>query len=597
MGRYTQAFDQPLPKAPLNRLAWPAVVWLAHYWRAHKKTVLTGGLALIISTGFGLAFPALAGLLIDAGTQTGRPDLIISIVIKLFLALALQASFSFLQTLQFNRAGERAVASLRSDIFDRLVRLPMSFFAKRRVGELANRLAADLAQIQDTLIITVPHISRQLLLLLGSLALLMTTSLYLTALMLACVPLAVIAAKLFGTKIRAQSREAQDSLAQTATVVEEVLQSIPTVKAFGNERYESRRYKTELDRFVQIVIRGARYRAGFISFLIFVLFGAIVVVLGYGANLMQHGAMSVGQLTQFLLYTMFVAGALASLGEGYAQLQRTIGATQRIQELANETPESIAAAATPNPKPLEPEVIFENVSFAYPNRPTASVLQNISLHIKAGETLALVGPSGAGKSTLMNLLLRFYDPTSGKIFLGNTPLEGLPLETVRAQFAIVPQEPMLFGGTITENIAYGRPEASPNQIEQAAKSANVDEFALKLPEQYNTLLGERGLQLSGGQRQRIALARALLKNAPILILDEATSALDAENERLIQEAIGRIRQERTVIVIAHRLSTIRSADRIAVLQHGKIVDIGSHAELMNKSDGIYAKLVSLQLEV
>jgi ATP-binding cassette subfamily B protein len=416
--------------------------------------------------------------------------------------------------------------------------------------------------------------------------------------MLGTLPLLIAAAVFFGRRLRRFSRETQDHLAATNTIVEETLQAIASVKAFANEAFELGRYDGANRRVLAAALSAARWRAVFVAFFIVALFGGIVIVLWFGAGLLQSGSLTPGELTRFVLYTTFIAGVMGQSAELFSQIQKTVGATQRVRELLRETTEITSAAVAPPTTPaltrLRGEVSFEGVSFRYPSRPDAPVLHDITLTAKAGERIALVGPSGAGKSTLTALLLRFYEPSGGRLVIDGRDARAYPLHWFRGQLAIVPQDVLLFGGTIAENIVYGRPGADAAAIREAARQANADVFISTLPDGYETLVGDRGIQLSGGQRQRIAIARAILKDPAILILDEATSSLDSESERLVQVALERLMKGRTTFIVAHRLSTIRTADRIAVLAAGRVVELGNHAELSTQPDGLYRRLSSLQ---
>jgi ATP-binding cassette subfamily B protein len=465
------------------------------------------------------------------------------------------------------------------------------------VGELASRLSSDLIQIEDTLITILPQFLRQTTILIGGIALIAVTSLQLTGIMLASLPVIIVAAVIFGRKTRKISREAQDRLADTATIVEETLQGILNVKAFSNEGYELNRYHAGLGSFLTTTLRGARLRAAFVAFIIFALFGFIVLVLWSGARLLQQGEITFGQLTRFGLYTTFVAGAMGQFAELYSQLQKAIGATGRVRELLRETGE-VEVLLGPTPPSTLPrlrgDIVFENVHFSYPSRQGVEVLHAVNLAAASGERIALVGPSGAGKSTLISLLLRLYDPSSGRLLIDGRDARDYRLTELRGQISMVPQEVLLFGGSIAENIAYGKPGVGADEIEQAARQANAHEFIQAFPERYATLVGERGIKLSGGQRQRVAIARAILKNPAILILDEATSSLDSESERLIQEALETLMRGRTSFIIAHRLATVRHVDRIIVIAGGRVVESGTHEQLQAVADGTYRRLAALQ---
>jgi ATP-binding cassette subfamily B protein len=557
--------------------------------------------ALFASSLLSLSFPYLAGSMIDAAVlstnstvKRGGAD---RTALLLLGVLALQASLSFFHSLSFATVGQRSLVDLRRDTYARLISLPMSFFAQRRVGELASRLSSDLIQIEDTLIAILPQFLRQSIILIGGIALIAATSLQLTEIMLASLPIITVAAVIFGRKTRKISREAQDRLADTATIVEETLQGIVNVKAFSNEGYELSRYHQGLGTYLTTTLRGARLRSAFIAFIILALFGFIVLVLWSGARLLQQGAITFGELTRFALYTTFVAGAMGQFAELYSQLQKAIGATQRVRELLRETGE-VEALLGPTPVSALPrlrgDVVFENVHFSYPSRQGVEVLRAVNLAATSGQRIALVGPSGAGKSTLISLLLRLYEPSAGRVLIDGREARDYRLSDLRGQMSMVPQEVLLFGGSIAENIAYGKPGASEAEIEQAARQANAHEFIQAFPEGYATLVGDRGIKLSGGQRQRVAIARAILKNPAILILDEATSSLDSESERLIQEALETLMRGRTSFIIAHRLATVRHVDRIIVIVGGRVVESGTHEELQVIDDGVYRRLATLQ---
>jgi len=589
-----------LPKAKLDRESLRQALELFRYLRPYRGRFSAALAALFASSLVSLSFPYLAGSIMDAALlQTnGRSSMASADRTALVLLgiLALQAGLAYFHSLSFAIAGQRSLVDLRRDTYARLISLPMTFFAQRRVGELASRLSSDLIQIEDTLIVILPQFLRQSTLLVGGIALIAATSLQLTGIMLASLPVLTVVAVFFGRKTRKISREAQDRLADTATIVEETLQGIVNVKAFANESYELNRYHAGLGSFLTSTLRGARLRAAFIAFIIFALFGFIVLVLWSGARLLHQGQITFGDLTRFGLYTTFVAGAMGQFAELYSQLQKAIGATQRVRELLRETGEVEALLDSPPstlPR-LRGDVAFENVHFTYPSRQGVEVLHAINLVANSGQRIALVGPSGAGKSTLISLLLRLYDPSLGRLLIDGRDARDYRLTDLRSQMSMVPQEVLLFGGTVAENIAYGKPGANAKEIEHAARQANAHEFIHAFPEGYATLVGDRGIKLSGGQRQRVAIARAILKNPAILILDEATSSLDSESERLIQEALETLMRGRTSFIIAHRLATVRHVDRIIVIAGGRIVESGTHQELQAIEDGIYRRLAALQ---
>ena len=630
MPRYSRGRDDgdSLPKAKVTRESLREAAQLFGYLKPYRYKFAGAMIALFCSGMLALAFPYLVGRLVNNSLHLGQTetthftnDDVNRTALLLIGALGTQAFFSFFASLWFAQVGESSLADLRRDTYARLIRLPMTFFSTRRVGELSSRIASDLAQVQDTLIGTMPHILRQTLFLFGGVVLITRTSLRLTGVMLATVPVLIGITLIFGRLIRRYSRDSQDRLAESNVVIDETLQGIQVVKAFTNEDYEINRYALGLHRFLDVALRGAWYRGAFVSFIVFALFGGIVFVLWYGAGLVLTGSLTVGELTSFMIYTMFVAGALGTFPELYSQIQRTLGATQRVRELLQETPESDATIPTwdglPSPsiqtdglgspshvatqpngeRTVRGEVIFEHVSFRYPSRPEFEVLRDINLEAQPGQRIALVGPSGAGKSTVTALLLRFYDPDAGRILIDGRDARQYPLHELRRHMALVPQDVSLFGGTIMENIAYGRPGADEAAVIAAARQANAHDFVASFPDGYRTLVGDRGIQLSGGQRQRVAIARAILKDPAILILDEATSSLDSESESLVQQALDVLMRGRTSLIIAHRLSTVRTADRIYVLKEGKTIESGTHAELMERRDGIYRNLSELQFEL
>jgi len=603
MARYSRN-DQAgveLPKARLDRESLRQALELFQYLGPYRVRFGAALASMFTGSLLSLAFPYLAGSIIDAAMQrtSGSGSMAGSDRTALLLMgiLLLQAGLSYFHSLSFATVGQRSLVDLRRATYSRLISLPMTFFAQRRVGELASRLSADLIQIEDTLITVVPQFLRQTTLLVGGIALIAVTSLQLTGIMLASLPMVIVVAVAFGRKTRKIYREAQDRLADTATIVEETLQGIVNVKAFSNEGYELNRYHEGLGKFLTATLRGARMRAAFIAFIIFALFGFIVLVLWSGARLLQQGKITFGDLTRFGLYTTFVAGAMGQFAELYSQLQKAIGATQRVRELLRETGE-VEALLGPTPPSTLPrlrgDVVFENVHFTYPSRTGVEVLQAINLAAISGQRIALVGPSGAGKSTLISLLLRLYEPSAGRLLIDGRNARDYRLTELRGQMSMVPQEVLLFGGSIAENIAYGKPGASAAEIEAAARQANAHEFIQAFPEGYATLVGDRGIKLSGGQRQRVAIARAILKNPAILILDEATSSLDSESERLIQEALEALMRGRTSFIIAHRLATVRHADLIIVISGGRVVESGTHGELQAMDDGVYRRLAALQ---
>ena len=527
------------------------------------------------------------------------------------ILLILQAAFSFFRVYTFTRVSEQSMRDLRKTLYTKIITLPIPFFEKNRVGELMSRITTDITQLQDVLSITLAEFFRQIFTLVGGIILISFLSSKLTLFMLMTFPFLVVAAIIFGRFIRKNSKKVQDELASTNIIVEETLQSINVVKAFTNEDLEVKRYGLSVQKVVDYALKAATFRGGFISFIIFVLFGGVVGVVWYGGNLVLQGELAFKDLFTFIIYTGFIGGSVGGLGDMYAQIQRTIGASERILEILGEKSEIEVKSSAEVQKTAEvinsvnfkaqnskqtAKISYQNVAFSYPSRPDMEVLKNISFEVKSGEKIALVGYSGAGKSTIVQLLMRYYKLSGGQILVDGKNINDYNLTDLRKNIAIVPQEVMLFGGTIHENIAYGNPQAPENEVMEASRKANAFDFINSFPEGFQTIVGERGVKLSGGQRQRVAIARAILKDPAILILDEATSALDSESEKLVQDALDRLMQNRTTIIIAHRLATIRNVDTIYVLKEGEISESGSHDELLLMENGIYSGLVKLQYE-
>lgn len=599
------AAEKELPKAKINKQSLQNISKLLSYIKPYKAKFIGGLIFLILSSLTGLAFPGFFGALIDAAQGKQRYSFMpanLTVIGEIaIVVLFIQAFVSYFRITWFVQVAEKSLADIRRDTYFKLVTLPMNFFSNRRVGELNSRISADLSQIQDTLTTTVAEVIRQSIMLIGGVILLMVVSIKLTLALLALLPFMIGAAIFFGKFIRKLSRQAQDKLADSNTIVEETLQGIANVKAFVNEAFEAGRYDKNLREVVNLAIKGAKYRGMFGAFIVFCLFGAIFGEIWYGSYLVSihdHG-FTFGKLTTFIVYAAFISAAMGSLPDLYANIQKAVGSSERVLEILSEQGEDVSINEKENEirQVIEGNLSFENVTFHYPSRPEITVLKDVSFEAAAGQKIAIVGPSGSGKSTMAAMILQFYHPQSGTISFDGKTADGFALTDIRNQVAIVPQDVLLFGGSILENITYGKLGATKEQVIEAAKRANAHQFISNFPEGYDTMVGERGVKLSGGQRQRIAIARALLKNPSILILDEATSSLDSESERLVQDALEELMKDRTSIIIAHRLSTIREADKIIVLDKGTITESGNHEELINNESGLYRHLSQLQFDI
>ncbi len=568
------------------RSFWP-------YARAQKRRIAFALLALVVASGATLALPLAVRRVIDAGFSGGEQQLANSyfallIGVVAVLALASSARFYLVMTV-----GERIVSNLRADVFRHLTRLEPAFFDASRAGDLVSRLTADTTQIKSTFASTASIALRNAIMFLGALALMVATSPRLSAIVIGAIPLIVLPLVFSGRTVRKRSRAAQDRLADASAFASEAVGAIRTMQSFGAERDTARRFQDASEEAYAASRDATRSRAWLSGFAIFLVSASVVMVLWTGATEVFAGRMTGGRLSQFVLYAVLAASSLGQLSEVYGDISAAAGAAGRLGEILATKP---AIAAPANPKPLPQPAVgalsFENVSFRYPGRSNLA-LADLNLTVRPGERVALVGPSGAGKSTVLQLALRFYDPFAGRVVVdGVAGPEAEPADW-RSRFALVPQEPTVFGVSVAQNIAYGRPGASRAEIEEAARLAAADDFIKALPDGYDTVIGERGVTLSGGQRQRLAIARAVLKDAPILLLDEATSALDSESERAVQDALDRLMQGRTTLVVAHRLATILSADRILVMEDGRVVEEGTHAVLVAKG-GLYARLAALQ---
>jgi ABC-type multidrug transport system fused ATPase/permease subunit len=568
---------------------------LFKYIKPFQGQYYIGMFFLLGSTLTSLIFPKLLGDLVNAANKEAVTRSLNEVALLLGVVLLAQAIFSYFRIVLFVNVTEKTLAFLRQDTYNHLIKLPLRFFDQRRVGELNSRISADIILLQETLTTTLAEFIRQIITIFGGIALLAVTSFQLTLFMLAVLPGVMILARVFGRYIRKFSKQVQSQVAESNTIVEETLQGIQSVKSFTNEYFEMGRYRTKTEEIAQVGIKSGKYRGAFSAFIVFGLFGALVAVIWKGSALLAKGELVAGDLFSFVIYSAFVGGTIGGLASVYASIQKFIGATEDLFAIFNETEEDIQdITKLPEKEMLSGAIAFNDLTFAYPSRPDENVLKNINVSISANQMVALVGASGAGKSTIASLLLRLHDPVSGSILFDEKDSRSYSLSALRSQIALVPQDIFLFGGTIRENIAYGKPSATDDEILEAAAKANALEFINRFPEKLDTVVGERGTQLSGGQRQRIAIARAVLKNPKILILDEATSSLDSESERLVQDALEKLMEGRTSVVIAHRLSTVRKADQILVLDQGRLVEKGTHAELVQLPDGIYRNLSELQ---
>jgi len=567
---------------------------LVPYVRPYMGTLYLAMAALVLASAAQLSLPVAIRFLIDAGLLADSAASIDRYFVGLFAVAIAFGLFSALRFYLVTWLGERVVADIRKSVYQHVLHLDPTFFEITKTGEVLSRLTTDTTLIQSISGAGLSITLRASLNLVGAVIMLAVTSPRLAGMILLLLPLVIVPIILIGRRVRTLSRASQDRVADTSGLAGETLNAISTVQAFTMERDQSSRFGDAVGLAFDTAIRRIRVRAMLTGISILFIFGAITFVLWIGTRSVMAGEMSGGQLGQFLLYAIFASAAAAGLSEMWGEVQRAAGAMERLVELLNAKP-AIVAPRDPEPMPEKSRGLIglENVSFRYPSRPDTFAIKNFTLDVESGETLAIVGPSGAGKSTLFQLLLRFYDPESGCIRVDGVDIRKAAPEAVRARIGLVPQETVIFGTTARENIGYGRPGATKEDIQAAAIAAAADEFIRELPDGYESFLGERGTRLSGGQRQRIAIARAILKDPPILLLDEATSSLDAESERAVQEALERLMENRTTIIIAHRLATVLKATRIVVVDHGSIVDIGTHDDLVRR-DSLYARLAELQ---
>ena len=585
--------------ATAERAASRKLGQLGRIWRFVKPYRLrvagaTFAVAVAAGTVLGLGF----GLrkLVDEGFASGNADLLDEAIWVLFGVVLLLAAASYTRFYLVSWVGERVVADIRRAVFDQVIRLSPAYYEVTRTGEILSRLTTDTSVLQMVVGTSVSIALRNALMLVGGTVLLAVTSARLTGLVFLVVPLVLVPILVFGRRVRRLSRASQDRVADVGSYVDEALGAIRTVQAFGHEPVDRQRFATRVEEAFTTAVRRIGARALLTAVVIALVFGAVSLILWKGGHDVLAGEISGGELSAFVFYAIVVAGAAGALSEVIGDLQRAAGATERLMELLATEPD-IAAPADPKPLPVPARgaARFENVVFKYPSRPDRSALDGFDLEVRPGEKLAVVGPSGAGKTTVFQLLLRFYDPAEGRITLDGVDLRDADPADLRARIGLVPQEPVIFSGDAWENIRYGKPEASDEEVRNAAQAAAALEFLERLPEGLDTFLGERGVRLSGGQRQRVAIARAILRDPAVLLLDEATSALDAESERAVQQALDRLMAGRTTLVIAHRLATVLKADRIVVIDQGRIVASGTHGELI-QADGLYARLAALQFD-
>lgn len=583
-GRKSQK-DREVPAVPMQ---WRR---LLSYLAGYKLRLLAATIGLVFAAALSLVFPAVIQQVVDSVFSDADVALLDAITLALLAVFLLRSLASFVQTYNMNYVGEKIVVDMRCQLYAHLQTLSLRYYADRRVGELISRLSSDVTVVRTVLTGNIATVLQQALTLIGAVAVMFWLNWRLTLFIIVLMPLVVVVGTVLGRAIQRTSTRVQDELAGATVVAEEVLQNIREVKSFVREQYEINRFASAIDLAFRAAVKLLTVRSVFGPIIAFIAFSGLALILWFGGREVLDGRLTAGELIAFLIYGLTVAGSFAGVIGVYSQLQEALGATKRVFEILDTQPDVQDAPHAHKLEPVQGTIALRNLSFAYEAEQV--VLRDINLEIAAGEVIALVGPSGAGKSTLFNLIPRFYDPDSGAILVDGCDIRQVTQASLREQIGIVPQETLLFGGSIRENILYGKLAASETELVAAARSANAHDFISQLPRGYDTVVGERGIKLSGGQRQRVAIARALLKDPAILLLDEATSSLDSESEQLVQEALGRLMRNRTTLIIAHRLSTVRVANRIAVLDAGRIIELGTHADLL-AARGLYARLYAMQ---
>ena len=596
--RRNKGIDDDAPKGKLNKESLQQGMAVFKYIKPYRWKFFIGMVLLVITSLIFMVFPYLIGLMIDIAEGKSELDISLNDVgLGLVVILLVQGVISYVRVLLFAEVSEKGVADIRRAVYKKMVSLPITFFEENKTGDLISRITADVERLYNTLSITLAELLRQVIIIIIGIGFLAWSTPRLSLVMLVTIPVVVGGAMVFGKYIRKLSKERQDSLAASNSFLSEALLGMQVIKAFTSEIFEVKRYGNSIDDVVKVALNYARSRAVFVVFIITIMFGGLFFVIWQGATMLQDGTLTAGTLTAFVTYTFIIGGSIASLGNFVSEVLGALGATERIREILQTESEVDLTHDTVETHKIEGNISFKDVHFTYPTRTDIPILKGISLDIKAGQKIALVGSSGAGKSTIIQLLLRFYNIESGDIQVDGKSIFPQDLRAYRNNIAIVPQEVTLFGGTIRDNILYGKADATDAEVVTAAKQANAWEFINSFPESLDTLIGERGIKLSGGQRQRVAIARAILRNPSILLLDEATSSLDAESEKVVQDALDKLMVGRTSIIIAHRLSTIRDVDTIYVLDKGQIAEVGNHEELLAKPDGIYKHLAELQFKL